>query len=633
MDNKNPPPQGDDRGRKRSRRTGSGRKPSANSDRPTSDGHDGSYAEPPKRPTSSKDDASPIPATERPSGSSRRPIPVTPGQPVAPSTGSAKKTSGASAKARVGKSLKKSNIANQPAANQPDANSSRKKPVQSGGTASGEREKPSRQPKSARPIAVKNAKQQVAPDEVDEPEDLEQKLLDTVKRGAPSWLVSLIVHLVLIIVLALLTLRPQLTQTLDLNAIFAEEIGEQLEDTTFDLDSLIDFEADESEYSEDNIPVEDPFSAMPELITAFEGSIPTSDVQAPVIGNALDGREEGMKKILLEEYGGNESTEEAVRRALLWLKKNQRRDGTWSLTEPYSDGVFLENVSAATAMALLAFQGAGNTHESGEFRDTVARGWQALLKRQGGDGDFYQADGSQGVIPAHHLYTHAQATIAICELYAMTKDETLREPAERALKYAESAQSSRGGWRYSPADNDADLSVTGWFVMAFQSALMAGLPVNPDVLEHTKEFLRTCDADDGIRFIYKRGHDPSPDMTAEAMLCWEYLGWTKDNERLNTAARYLLRHPVKWEEKNVYYWYYATQALHHLEGELWNEWNREMRQVIPSNQERSGRETGSWDPTNDPEGVHGGRLYTTCMCVFMLEVYYRHLPIYRYRLR
>ena len=35
----------------------------------------------------------------------------------------------------------------------------------------------------------------------------------------------------------------------------------------------------------------------------------------------------------------------------------------------------------------------------------------------------------------------------------------------------------------------------------------------------------------------------------------------------------------------------------------------------------------------DQWGQHGGRLYTTCLSIYMLEVYYRHLPIYNYGLK
>ena len=40
-------------------------------------------------------------------------------------------------------------------------------------------------------------------------------------------------------------------------------------------------------------------------------------------------------------------------------------------------------------------------------------------------------------------------------------------------------------------------------------------------------------------------------------------------------------------------------------------------------------ERGSWDPQGDAWGSQGGRLYVTCMSLYMLEVYYRYLPLYQ----
>jgi hypothetical protein len=79
----------------------------------------------------------------------------------------------------------------------------------------------------------------------------------------------------------------------------------------------------------------------------------------------------------------------------------------------------------------------------------------------------------------------------------------------------------------------------------------------------------------------------------------------------------------------VYYWYYATQVCHHLEGRHWRAWNDVMRTVLPAHQEQDGKERGSWDPDGDAWGNSGGRLYVTCLSIYMLEVYYRHLPIYQ----
>ena len=90
---------------------------------------------------------------------------------------------------------------------------------------------------------------------------------------------------------------------------------------------------------------------------------------------------------------------------------------------------------------------------------------------------------------------------------------------------------------------------------------------------------------------------------------------------------------MNWNEQDVYYWYYATQMLHHMGGEWWNKWNQVMRQTVPEHQTKIGREKGSWSPSDDAWGHQGGRLFTTCLSIYMLEVYYRHLPIYKSTLR
>ncbi len=52
-----------------------------------------------------------------------------------------------------------------------------------------------------------------------------------------------------------------------------------------------------------------------------------------------------------------------------------------------------------------------------------------------------------------------------------------------------------------------------------------------------------------------------------------------------------------------------------------------MRKLLPANQVEVGQENGSWDPRGDKWGTQGGRLYVTCMCLYMLEVYYCYLPV------
>ena len=54
-----------------------------------------------------------------------------------------------------------------------------------------------------------------------------------------------------------------------------------------------------------------------------------------------------------------------------------------------------------------------------------------------------------------------------------------------------------------------------------------------------------------------------------------------------------------------------------------------MKSLLPERQVQEGKERGSWDPNGDEWGDQAGRLFTTCLSTYMLEVYYRHLPIFR----
>jgi hypothetical protein len=210
----------------------------------------------------------------------------------------------------------------------------------------------------------------------------------------------------------------------------------------------------------------------------------------------------------------------------------------------------------------------------------------------------------------------------------MTKDPAFLEPAQLAVDYAVKNQAPEGGWRYTPG-SDTDTSVTGWFVMALQSAMMAGLEVPSTTLDRIMQYLDSVSEADGSRYKYQQYRNGySPAMTAEALLCRQYIGWSRSDPRLIAGVEYLADNPIIWTDKDVYYWYYATQVMHHMEGDYWKEWNRVMKRVIPGYQETKGKEAGSWSNAGDRWSNQGGRLYTTCLCTYMLEVYYRHLPVY-----
>lgn len=477
-------------------------------------------------------------------------------------------------------------------------------------------------PQRSVPPTSQSVPQQVVRE--DDPDEYEEDAAKVVTKSAPPWLVSLIVHAILLVVFALITIPQFIETTVELDVTYAEELGEQLIDPDLDFgDDTLDMEVTEPMLAEDFTPVEDPFAAPPIIEPMFlDTSSAISDIEAPSIGKALDGREKGAKAALLAAYGGNKTTEEAVTAGLEWLKRNQQSDGMWNTRNDQ-----LNNQVAATAMALLAFQGAGHTHTTGDYKTVVSKGWAALMKKQDSEGNFFR----NGPPRHHRLYTHAQATIALCELYGMTKDPEYKKPAQKAINYCIEAQSSGGGWRYSPGET-GDLSVTGWFVMALQSARMAGLDVPSDSLDKITNFLDSVQAEEGAKYQYMPSDGVKVSMTAEGLLCRQYLGWKHKDPRMAAGCDFLLQpeNGIDWDLPNAYQWYYQTQTLHHMGGDRWDDWNAIMRQSLPEHQVKTGQDRGSWSPDSDQWGSHGGRLYMTCFCVYMLEVYYRHLPIYKH---
>ncbi len=462
----------------------------------------------------------------------------------------------------------------------------------------------------------------------DENED-EAGLAGSVLRAVPPWLISAVFHMVLLLILALIWLvNPGKQQQAILSLSDVVDAPTDL-DTSGEVPLDMELPRDDLALVQELTPVNDPFAAP--VVPKLEIPSPVEVTPAPQIAIALRGREDGSRQTMLERYGGTVESEAAVQRALAWLAKQQRANGSWSLRGPYSKGASNEDtVAAATAMALLAFQGNGNTHQRGQYQTQVQDGMNWLLEHQTEFGNFPVGNSHD------QFYTQGLCTIAVCELFGMSEDSRLREPAERAVDFCVRTQAPSGGWRYNIVDGqstESDLSVTGWVLMGLQSARMAGLEVPQQTLDNVTRLLDLNSADfNGTRYSYSGGDSADPVMTAEGLLCRQYLGWSHDDERLRDGVEYLIspRNLPRWNnaDTNVYYWYYATQVTHHMEGRAWTKWNNEMRDLLVKHQTRTGDEAGSWEPDDDFWGRDGGRLYVTCLAVYTLEVYYRHMPLY-----
>lgn len=363
-------------------------------------------------------------------------------------------------------------------------------------------------------------------------------------------------------------------------------------------------------------------------------------------GTGFSGRGSALKSLMVQEAGGSDASEAAVAKALEWLAQRQQKDGTWNFDhrrgpkagKGENPGEAVAAVNGATAIALLPFLGAGITHKEGKYKQTVQAGLLALgrrMKREQVGGSFHEPEGN--------MYSHGLASIVLCEAYGMTNDKTLLPFAQQALNFIVYAQDpAGGGWRYSPREA-GDTSVVGWQLMALKSGRMAFLKTPDATFANANRFLDFVADKDGVLYGYDKTYgvdDPktaileasgSPSTVAVGTLCRMYLGAKKDDPKIIKSVEWLANvgPQINGADGNMYFNYYATQVMRQFGGERWKAWNGKMRDALVNSQVKAGVEAGSWYFQEGLGSSQGGRLYSTAMSTMVLEVYYRHMPIYQ----
>ncbi len=468
-------------------------------------------------------------------------------------------------------------------------------------------------------------------------------------KQTPAWAVSMLVHIIVLLSMALIVNDPpkkEAPRMITASAAEVEETFEEFEEEMPQEDPGPEQEITDAVVMPDSTNVEtvqvvsaaDELDAAPiavELTDFGSESVAASDLLSSV--GAVGGKAAGgiggrtdtkMRQQLVQSGGGSSQSEAAVEAALKWFIEHQLPDGSWSFDLrrcpscqgqcKHAEGKGAKQYALAgpTAMAILPFLGRGYTHKDGPYKRQLEFALTALAtKVVNGKGN--AGEGS---------YVQGLTGICLSEAYAMTQDRRLAMPAQLAVAYVSASQDPvGGGWGYSPK-SPGDTSIVGWNLMALKSAHMAFLQIDPRSVKGAVAFLNSVQSDDGSAYGYR---DPgnSPALNAVGLLCRMYLGWKKDHPALNRGADRLAK---TGPTTDLYYNYYGTQVLHHMEGDRWVSWNNRMRDMLVKTQAQAGHEKGSWfDGVNGGHGPEvGGRIYCTSLATMILEVYYRHLPIY-----
>ncbi len=366
------------------------------------------------------------------------------------------------------------------------------------------------------------------------------------------------------------------------------------------------------------------------------GALPVYAINAPLLPDTLEDDKRSLQKggltelikkhrgkpslEVIKQLGGSDATEKAIIAAIEWLSKVQEEDGRWD-TRKYQAETDYD--VGGTALALLCYYGWGARHDQlGKYQNNVKSALSWLLKQQREDGSLAR----RGM-----MYSHAIATIALCEAYGITKDQQIKSAAVAAINYTINSQhQQRGGWRYSPGQ-DSDTSVTGWQFMALHSARMAGIDIPERPFELARRWLDFAGGGEkGGLYGYQSPKDISRAMVATGMFCRQLDLVPPSNEKMVESANLMKRYPIRNNNPDLYYVYYGTLALYQHQGSIWEEWNNNLKEILPEIQIKTGELAGSWDLSrSNTKG--GGRIASTTLSILSLEVYYRILPMYGFR--
>lgn len=329
----------------------------------------------------------------------------------------------------------------------------------------------------------------------------------------------------------------------------------------------------------------------------------------------------------LTQSGGTPACEEAVVKALRWLKENQAPDGSWGD----------RNKPAMTGLALLAYLGHCETPVSEEFGDSCMKAIVYLVNvGMKNDGKL-----ASNFTENSWCYEHSIATYALGEAATFCKElkvevPSLMEVTEKAGQFIiDNQHKTKGGWAYlykTDGERDhVDVSITGWHVQALKACSHTGIKYSgmTSCINKALDYIASCQADNGgFGYIGKKpaGENTYFTLTGVGMLAHQMWGKSARAE-VRKGAKYI-RENTKFDyntrDSDLYCHYYESQAMMQMGGEDWKMYNDLFRDQLLGNQDADGsfKQPGYGGAFS---GNGQGKVYRTTLAVLMLEVYYRFL--------
>lgn len=275
----------------------------------------------------------------------------------------------------------------------------------------------------------------------------------------------------------------------------------------------------------------------------------------------------------------------------------------------------------------------------------LATDYVAWLEKLTEDAEGITWHGQNVATASSRIYEAAIATLGLAEA-AEAGVPRARELCERHVRFLLAAQLSavrseawsgpvrentdhHGGWRYDPDDENADISASGWCLVALLAADAAGIKVEGmrDAVEWGTAFIRRChETDEGFTYLPKGGGSGN-NRNAIGLLLMALMGEALEEHEL---ALFDVDHHLPagtqvdiGDDYILYYGYYGTRLNYLRGGYPWLAWRSVMIRQLLRQQEADGH----WQ-AREEENFHGSQRYATALAVIILRICLNDVPGY-----
>jgi hypothetical protein len=331
-------------------------------------------------------------------------------------------------------------------------------------------------------------------------------------------------------------------------------------------------------------------------------------------------------------------TEDAIKKGLEYLAKQQARDGSWS-------GTGGQYKIALTALSGMAFLMEGSRPDRGQYARHIRKAVAWLMARSRADGLICTNDPGD---VQRYMFGHGFSVLFLSCVYQQEKDAGRRKKLEdvlnRAVAFTAKAQTTAGGWGYVTAVDGGDFDegpTTITQVQSLRAAQRAGIHVPKEVTDKVVAYLKKATGKNG-GVLYSVKGCPSgerPALTAGAVtslfspkeynspLAKQWIRFAQGSISVGSGKGA----SCGFEE---YTHYYFAQVIYGLgddgyaklfpdskpaERLTWTNYRDRMQEFILSKQ----RADGSW------EGSHIGAVLDTDWYLAILLLEKDVLPLYR----